>query len=79
MRFTLVILSFILASPALADPFPIAVPQECRQLAIRERVPTIIRSEAQARIARDKLIALDASEPMVARCRQAAAKYQQFE
>ncbi len=78
MRFLLAILGFAIITPALADPFPIAVPQECRRLAIRERVPTIIRNPAQARMARDKLIALDPSEPMVARCRQAAAKYQQF-
>ena len=79
MRLSLAILTFVFVTPAMAQTFPIAVPQECRRLAIRERVPTIIRNEGEARMARDKLVALDASEPMVARCRQAAARYEQFQ
>lgn len=74
MRFGLMGLT-ILAMPAMAGAvtFPVSVPQECVELALREGVPIVMQNKFQATRARLKLASLRNSDPLVRECRAAVA------
>lgn len=65
----------MLAVPAMAEAvtFPVSVPQECVELALREGVPVVIQNKFQATRARLKLASLRNSDPLVRECRAAVA------
>jgi hypothetical protein len=76
MRF-IAFLCFALLSTAvraeIAITFPVSIPSECIELAVREGVPTVIQNKYEAAKARVKLARLK-NEPIVQSCRQAVAR-----
>jgi hypothetical protein len=65
----------LLATPALAKvTFPVSVPAECMELAVREGVPVVITSRYEAAKARLKLARLRDRDPMVRECRAAVER-----
>jgi hypothetical protein len=72
---TLILASLFVSSPALAKvTYPVAVPQECVELARREGVPLMIENRYQAVKARYKLARLNGHDPLVRLCREAVAR-----
>lgn len=64
-------------TPALAQEkisYPVPVPSECSELAVREHVPTLIENRYQAAVARVKLARLSNADPLVTQCKQAIAR-----
>lgn len=77
MRVFLAISAVLLGVPAHAQsslPYPVAIPSECTELAQREGVPIVLRSDSQTRRARAKLAQLNASDPQVRDCRRAVGR-----
>ena len=72
----LAVFFLLIAEPASAETitFPIAVPQECFELAQREGVPTMLSNRYQATRAKLKLYRLKDSDPLVHACRQAVER-----
>jgi hypothetical protein len=64
------------AASAGTASFPIYVPQECVELALREGVPIIIENKLQAVKATLKLYRLRAGDPLVFECRTAVKRAQ---
>lgn len=67
-----VALGIVVAPPAMAKvTFPVSVPQECVELALREGVSVVINSKYEAAKAKMKLARLSGRDPMVHQCREA--------
>ena len=67
-----------MCTPAIAQvtsTFPFSIPQECFELARRERVPIVLNNKYQAAKAHLKLASLNAHDPLVADCRAAVGRY----
>jgi hypothetical protein len=60
------------AEPAISYPVP--VPQECAQLAVREHVSLVIENRYQALKAGYKLARLSRADPLVTQCKEAVAR-----
>lgn len=78
MRSIAAAIALSMTTPALAEiSFPIAIPQECFELAQREGVPTMIQNKYQATRAKVKLASLSGKDPLVRDCRAAVKRAQQ--
>jgi hypothetical protein len=76
MRFFVFVCFALLSTAAKGETavtFPVAIPSECVELAVREGVPTVIKNKVQAVKARIKLARMK-NEPLVQSCRQAVAR-----
>jgi hypothetical protein len=62
------------ASAGQAVSYPVPIPQECAQLAVREHVALVIENRYQALKAVYKLARLSKADPMVAQCREAVVR-----
>jgi hypothetical protein len=62
----------VAAEPAIS--YPVSVPQECAQLAVREHVSLVIENRYQALKAKYKLARLSKGDPMVAQCKEAVER-----
>ena len=79
-RATVVAFALLLATPAWAKvTFPISVPSDCAELALREHVPLILNSRYEAMKARYKLYRLSRRDPLVQQCREAVERARQAE
>jgi hypothetical protein len=80
MGYAFILSALLISFPCHAEPavtFPIAVPQECVELAQREGVPLVIENRYHATKARLKLARLKDSDPMVHECRAAVERAKQ--
>jgi len=79
MRFRTAALALVIATPVAAESvqFPITIPQECFELALREGVPTVIENKFQATKAKLKLAQMKNSDHLVRECRAAVHRAQQ--
>jgi hypothetical protein len=57
-----------------AISYPVSVPQECAQLAVREHVSLVIENRYQALKAEYKLVRLSKTDPLVAQCKEAVER-----
>jgi hypothetical protein len=78
MRLMTAALAFLVTAPAMAESrFPVSVPQECVELALREGAPTVIENRYQAVKAKLKLARMSNRDPLVRECRAAVRRAQQ--
>jgi hypothetical protein len=77
MRVAISLISVVMPAAAWAEvavSYPMPVPQECVELAVREGVPTLIENKYQAIKAQYKLARLSGKDPLVQGCRAAVAR-----
>jgi hypothetical protein len=69
------ITALAITTPAIAEVvYPVTIPQECFELALREGVPTVIQNRYQAAKAKLKLANMKNSDHLVRECRAAVAR-----
>jgi hypothetical protein len=74
---SLVALTCLMSSATLAKTtFPVSVPPECAELAMREGVGMVINNRYEAAKAKAKLYRLSDRDPLVHQCREAIKRAQ---
>lgn len=72
---SLVALACLVSSATLAKTtFPVSIPPECMELAVREGVGTVIKNKYEAVKAKAKLYRLSDRDPLVHQCREAVKR-----